>query len=242
VSVVPPPAIPGAVNFRDVGGLPAGTGITRTGVLFRSGTLARLDSAARAAIGGLGLRRVVDLRDEEEARAEPTVLEPAVDETVRVPLFLGSVASFFERDMSLDDLYAHMIDESAPRLVSVVRAVAETQPVLVHCTAGKDRTGVSVALTLAAAGVDEDAIVADYARTASTLSPERNRRIVEWLRRAHPGARHLEELATASPAHVMREVLERLRDAYGAPVEYLRASGLRDDEIVELRRVLVAQR
>lgn len=238
----PPAAIPGAVNFRDVGGLPAGSGITRGGVLFRSGTLARLDSSARAAIGGLGLRRVVDLRDEEEVRAEPSRLEPPVADMVRVPLFLGSVASFFEQDMGLDDLYAHMVDDSAPRLAEVVRAVVETQPVLVHCTAGKDRTGVSIALTLAAAGVDEDAIVADYARTASTLSPERNRRIVAWLRRAHPDSENLEELATGSPAPVMRGLLDRLRRSHGGAVEYLRAAGLHDDEVRELRRILVAPR
>ena len=73
------------------------------------------------------------------------------------------------------------------------------QPVLVHCSVGKDRTGVTVALTLAAAGVDEAAVVADYARTETLLPPERNARILAYLQQEHPGARHLEELATRSP-------------------------------------------
>jgi protein-tyrosine phosphatase len=233
-------ALAGAVNFRDVGGLPAGSRITRSGVLFRSGSLARIDASARAAIADIGLRRIVDLRDDDEVALEPTVLDVA--DTIRVPLVLGSVASFFENDIGLDDLYAHIVDESAPGLVDIVRAVVETQPVLVHCTAGKDRTGVSVALILSAAGVDEDAVVADYARTAAILPPDRNRRIVEWLRRAHPEARHLEELVTASPEPVMRALLDRLRRSHGTPADYLRASGLGDDEIAELRRVLIDPR
>lgn len=235
-------ALAGAVNFRDVGGLPASTGITRSGVLFRSGSLSRIDGPARAVINGLGLRRIVDLRDDDEVALEPTLLEPAVVDTVRVPLVLGSVASFFENDISLDELYAHIVDESAPRLVEVARAVIETQPVLVHCTAGKDRTGVSVALILSAAGVDEDAVVSDYARTAGVLDPERNRRIVEWLRRTHPDAVHLEELVTASPEPVMHGLLDRLRRSHGAPADYLRAAGLGDDEVDELRRILIAPR
>lgn len=233
--------IPGAVNFRDVGGLPAGAGVTRRGVLFRSGTLARLDATAQAAIGGLGLRRIVDLRDDDEVALEPSLLDPAVRDTVRVPLVRGSVASFIENDMSLADLYGHIVTESAARLVEVVRGVVEAQPVLVHCTAGKDRTGVVVALTLAAAGVDEDAIVADYARTAGILPPERGRRLVAWLRRAYPDAVHLEELTTASPAPVMRALLDRLRQDHGSALGYLHAAGLGEDETAELGRILIAR-
>jgi len=239
VSGVPAAPLAGALNFRDIGGLPAATGITRSGVLYRSGTLARLDIAAVHAIRGLGLRRVIDLRDDEEVQRERTRLDPPVTDTVRVPLFLGSVASFFENDLSLDELYAHIVDESASALVAVARGVLGTQPVLVHCSAGKDRTGVSIALILSAAGVDDEAVVADYARTAALLPAERNRRIVGWLRSAHPGAVHLEELTTASPERVMRALLARLRASHGAPVEYLRAAGLHDDEVNELRRILI---
>ncbi|WP_235038060.1 tyrosine-protein phosphatase [Microbacterium sp. 18062] len=237
---VPARAIAGAENFRDTGGLPAAGGTTRSGVLFRSGTLARLAPAAQAAIAELGLRRIIDLRDDDEVRRDPTLLEPVVLDTVRVPLLLGSVSSFLEADRGLDELYAHIVDESAPQLIEVVHGVLAMQPVLVHCTAGKDRTGVSIALILAATGVEEDAIVADYARTAAMLSPERNRRVLSSLRMAHPQSAHLEELVTGSPEPVMRTLLDRLRSSYGAPVEYLRAAGLHDDEIVELRRILVA--
>lgn len=232
--------VAGAVNFRDIGGLPAGHRATRSGVLFRSGNLARLDEGTRRRIAGLGLRRIVDLRDDDEVRTDPSFLGPDAPETVRVPLFLGSVASFFAEDVSLTEMYDRLVDDAAPALATVARAVVEEQPVLVHCTVGKDRTGVSIALILAAAGVDEEAVVADYARTAASLPAARNRRVVAWLRAAHPEARHAVELATASPAPVMRTLLGRLRAQYGSVGEYLVAAGVGDAELAELRRILIA--
>lgn len=237
-----PLTIAGALNFRDTGGLPADGGATRPGVLFRSGNLARVDAAGRAALQRLGLRRIIDLRDDAEVAWEPTRLADLGHETVRIPLFTGSTASFFAEDLTLDDLYRSLVDGSGESIVAVVRAVIADQPVLVHCTVGKDRTGVTVALALAAAGVDEDAVVADYARTEALLPARRNEQVVAYLRSMHPEARHLEELATRSPAPAMRRVLDDLRARFGAPVEFLRAHGLRDEEIDELRRVLIVPR
>lgn len=233
------PEVPGALNFRDVGGLPADGGVTRSGVLFRSGNLARLTDAGRAALRDLGIRRIIDLRDDDERRFEPSRLGGVDAEVVRLPMFAGSAASFFDDDLSLDDLYRALIDGSSHRLVEVVRAVATGHPVLVHCTVGKDRTGVSVALALAAAGVDEDAIIADYARTEHELPAARNAQVMAFLSARYPHARHLEDLATRSPAQAMVAVFDDLRVRYGGPVDFLRAYGLTEDEIADLRRVLV---
>lgn len=231
--------VPGALNLRDVGGLSAGAGTTRSGVLFRSGNLARLGADGERALRALGLRRIVDLRDDAERAMEPTA--PAFDDlTVRLPLFAGSAASFFAEDLTLADLYRSLVDDAGERMVEVVRAVLADQPVLVHCTVGKDRTGVTVALALAAAGVDEDAVIADYARTEALLPQARNERVLGYLRRAFPAARHLEELATLSPASAMEGMLADLRGRFGGAAEYLAASGLGDDELRALRRVLVA--
>ena len=231
--------IAGALNFRDVGGMPAGDRVTRSGVLFRSGNLARLTDEGRDVLRGAGLRRVVDLRDDEEVRFEPSRLDGLDVETVRLPMFAGSAASFFDEDLSLDDLYRALIDGASHRLVEVVRAVAQAQPVLVHCTVGKDRTGVGIALVLAAAGVEEDAIIADYALTESRLPAGRNERVLAFLRQRYPEGRHLEDLATRSPAAAMRRVFDDLRTRYGGPVDFLRAYGLTGDEIADLRRTLL---
>lgn len=230
--------VSGAYNFRDVGGLPAGESATRHGVLYRSGNLVAVDDTGFEALSGFGLRRIIDLRDDREVRHAPSRVPDGV-EVLRLPLFFGSVDSFFVAGLTLGELYAHIVDESAERVTQVVRAIVETQPVLVHCTVGKDRTGVTVALTLAAAGVDEDAIIADYARTETLLPPERNERVLAELRRFVPDSPNVEELATRSPAAAMRGLFDDLRARYGSPIDYLRAQGIGDDEIAELRRVLI---
>ncbi|HWM17358.1 MAG TPA: tyrosine-protein phosphatase [Microbacterium sp.] len=234
------PHIPGAVNFRDVGGLAAGVSRTRPGVLYRSGNLADLDDAGVTALGGLGIRRIIDLRADDEVAYAPSRVDGLALETQRVPLFLGSVASLFQEDISLDEMYRRLVADSATRVVDVVRGIVTDQPVLVHCTVGKDRTGVTVALTLAAAGVDDDAIIADYARTEGLLPESRTRDVVGWLRRAHPDAVHLEDLATRSPAPVMHDLLAGVTERHGSAADYLRAHGLADDELTELRRILIA--
>jgi protein-tyrosine phosphatase len=137
-------------------------------------------------------------------------------------------------------MYRRLVDDSADRVVDVVRGIVEDQPVLVHCTVGKDRTGVTVAVALAAAGVDGEAVIADYARTETLLPEWRNARVVEALRSMHPDAVNLEDLATRSPAPVMRDLLADVTDRYGSPADYLRAHGMADDELGELRRVLLA--
>ncbi|SFR99987.1 protein-tyrosine phosphatase [Microbacterium sp. cf046] len=233
------PVVPGAVNFRDVGGLPAGTDRTRWGVLYRSGNLARLDPDGVAALGGLGIRHIIDLRADEEVAHAPSRVGGLELTTLRVPLFLGSVASFFADDISLDEMYRRLVEDSADRVVEVVRGIAAAQPVLVHCTVGKDRTGVTVALALAAAGVDHDAVVADYARTESLLPKWRNRRIVARLRTLHPEAVHLEDLATRSPAAVMQGLLDAITTQHGSVGGYLRANGLTTAEIDALRQALI---
>lgn len=231
--------VPGAVNFRDIGGLPAEGGRTRAGVLYRSGNLAAVDDVGGHAFRELGVRRVIDLRSDDEVAHAPSRL-PDV-ETLRVPLFLGSVTSFFVEDISLAQMYRALLDRSGDRLVTAIRGILGAQPVVVHCTVGKDRTGLTVALALAAAGVDEDAVVEDYALTERNLPSWRGDRMLARIRAAYPDAKHLEELATKSPAPVMRAVLDEVRAEHGSVAGYLAAHGMREDELAQLRGILVEQ-
>lgn len=229
--------IPGVANIRDVGGISAGTSRVRDGVLFRSGSLSRLtvegDEMLRARV-----RRVVDLRDDAEVSAEPSALHDVP--TTRVPLFLGSVASFFAEDLSLAGMYQLLVDDAAPRLIDAIRLIAAGDPTLVHCTVGKDRTGVTVALALSAVGADRDEVVADYALTASQLPQARTRAVVQYLQARHPDARNAVDLATASPAPVMRDLLAGIEHKHGSIVGYLRAGGLKESELEALGRTLIA--
>lgn len=228
--------VEGVTNIRDVGGMPAAGGRIRSGVLLRSGQLSGATPAGAEALSSR-VRRIVDLRDGEEVAAEPSGIDGP--ETTHLPLFLGSVRSFFEADTSLDDLYLHLLEESGDRLVEAIRIIAAGEPTLIHCTVGKDRTGVTVALALAAVDADREAIIADYALTESRLPAERSRMITSYIRSQHPEAVNAVALATQSPAPVMRALLEKVDERWGSAAAYLRANGMTDAELDALRAVLV---
>jgi|SRR5690606_18762006 len=229
-------SIPGVANVRDVGGIPVGSSRVRAGRLMRSGQLAGLTSEGRALLRER-VQHVIDLRDDAEVRREPSALTDVT--TTRIPLFLGSVGSFFEQDMDLAGMYRHLVDESAERLVDAVRIIAAGDPTLVHCTVGKDRTGVTVALALSAIGADRDAVIADYAMTASQLPAERNRSVVAYLRAHMPDATNAIELATKSPAPVMAALLADLDERFGSTADYLRSAGLTAAELDALHEALI---
>lgn len=228
--------VDGVTNVRDVGGIPAAGGRIRSGVLLRSGQLSGATTAGAAALR-TAVQHIVDLRDGEEVAAEPTEIEGP--DTTHLPLFLGSVRSFFEADTSLDELYLHLLEESGERLVEAIRIIASGQRTLVHCTVGKDRTGVTVALALSAVGAEREAVVADYALTESQLPAQRNHRIAEYLRAHHPDAVHAVALATQSPADVMRRLLAQVDERWGSAADYLRANGMTDEELDALTAALV---
>ncbi|MFE2771695.1 tyrosine-protein phosphatase [Microbacterium resistens] len=228
--------VPGAANVRDVGGIPAGASRIRQGMLLRSGHLSGLTAQGRAILRDR-VRRVVDLRDDDEVRYQPSALVEVP--VTRIPLFHGSVASLFVEDVSLPMMYRRLVDDAAARMVEVARLLADGEPTLVHCTAGKDRTGVSVALALSAVGADREAVIADYALTETLMPPEHVRMVAERLRAHHPDARHALALATASPAPVMRDLLVHVDERYGSAADYLLAAGLTRREFDALGAALV---
>ena len=230
--------IEGVFNVRDVGGIAARDGRVRAGRLLRSGNLV---DATPAGVAELERRvsRIVDLRDGQEVASAPSATKQIA--TTHLPLFLGSVTSFFTEDLSLDEMYRQLLEQSGERLVDAIRVIARGEPTLVHCTVGKDRTGVTVALALAAVDADREAIIADYALTESQLPDERNRKITAFLQLQHPDARHAVALATKSPEEVMRAILEEVEERWGSAAEYLLAHGMTDAELEALREALVEE-
>ncbi|WP_243224927.1 tyrosine-protein phosphatase [Microbacterium sp. CIAB417] len=228
--------VDGVWNARDVGGMPADGGRIAPGRLLRSANLSGATEQGARTLAGL-VDHIVDLRADDEVAADPSAVRGP--ETTHLPLFLGSVASFFEEDSSLDELYRHLLEQSGPRLAEALRIIARGQRTLVHCTVGKDRTGVTVALALDAVGADREAIIADYALTESQLPAERNRRIAAYLRSQHPDAQHVVALATLSPAPVMRALLASIDERWGSTVQYLREQGMTEAELAQLRTALV---
>jgi protein-tyrosine phosphatase len=232
--------VPGTANLRDVGGYPAaGGGTVRWRTLLRSDALNRLGSAGRAALAGLGLRTVIDLRTDGEVTAAPCALDAIVARTYHVPLF--SEAAIGHLPPELAAVYAYMIDECGQAIAGAIGRLCSDAalPALVHCTAGKDRTGLVVALVLEVIGVPDDVISADYALSSSNLDPE----VAGAIRRirAVGGAGSWIDLgALTSPPQVIHAALARIRDRSGSVGGYLLENGLTRRDLETLRTALVA--
>ncbi|MEU6534866.1 tyrosine-protein phosphatase [Streptomyces sp. NPDC047000] len=177
------PELTGVRNFRDVGGLPTVDGRrVRQGVLFRSGHLAHATDEDAAFLASLGLHTVFDFRNDADRRLEgPDVDLPGV-RNVNLPLSdPADGAEFWRmvRDGDLDQLRALLGEgKAAARMIASYRAIVtertgeharvlaalaeDSVPALMHCAAGKDRAGLSIAVTLLALGVEREAIFADY--------------------------------------------------------------------------------
>ncbi|GIJ77036.1 Tyrosine phosphatase family protein [Micromonospora phaseoli] len=172
---------PGCRNGRDLGGLPTmDGGRTRYGALLRSGGHDGLDPSV---LRDAGIGRVVDLRWARECVERPSPF--AGTPVYRHAPMLNDVLDYEPPD----DSYGPMLDHNRVRIANAFRVVAEapTGGVLVHCHAGRDRTGVLVALLLQVAGVGADEIADDYARTdGCTATPMQN--TLAHLERRYGGA------------------------------------------------------
>ena len=173
--------LPGTRNLRDVGGYPAAGGRqTRWRTLLRTDSLDRLPDSSQEALVALGLRQVIDLRWPSELEEAPSVF-PASDHVTytNIPLLADDPTP----EVGLAGLYRHIFDERAPQLVEVIRALLEPDgaPAVIGCAAGKDRTGVAIAIILAVCGVPRDLIVDDYALSAALFArPMDDPHLVDW--------------------------------------------------------------
>lgn len=153
------------VNLRDLGGLPIGAGQTASGVLFRSDAPYRGDAMPN--IADWPPATVVDLRDRVEGSGDAYEWPDEV-EVISHPVLTGArIDRSAERP--LIDVYRTVLDTAAHRVVEAIGNYSESGATVVHCAAGKDRTGIVVAVSLMVAGVDPDAIVADYQRTEDAI-------------------------------------------------------------------------
>jgi protein-tyrosine phosphatase len=257
--------IEGTYNFRDVGGLPiAGGGETRGGVLFRSDALGGLTPGGIAAFDATPIGVVVDLRIPHERETRPDRLpETRAFEIVELPLTSGSLtglarAAAEEPELAAEavekvlaemptvgDMYLVLLERGGPAFVEIARRIAASHDdapsaVLVHCTAGKDRTGVSVAIMLDAVGVERTAIVANYAETEGNLAGRWASGMIASVEKLGiPVTDGIRAILTASPAEAMEQTLAWL-DAHGGSAAYLQHHGLSDEDLAALRRRLVA--
>lgn len=236
-------------NFRDLGGYPAADGRTvRWGRVYRSDGLFRLTTGDFATFAALDLRTVLDLRRPDELAADGRVAEALGLDYHNVnfhaetwpPHELGPEAM----PRYLADRYAEMADSgiTGPNPVgSALRLLArdDVAPLVFHCAAGKDRTGVLAALALGLLGVADDDIADDYA-----LSAEAENRYQEWQRRIAPEWAEDGHAApwtlNPCPREAMLLFLTELRERHGSVDAFARRAGLSGTEIATLRDRLLA--
>ncbi|MFF5720809.1 tyrosine-protein phosphatase [Streptomyces buecherae] len=221
------PRLSGVRNFRDVGGLPTIDGRrVRSGVLFRSGHLAHATEEDAAFLAGLGLHTIFDFRNAADIRVEgPDVALPGV-RNVNIPLTDPAEGAEFWSMVfhgDIEQLRAELSDgQAAGRMIASYRTMVTTRtaeharvlaaladdsvPALMHCAAGKDRAGLSIAVTLLAVGVTPEAIEADYLASAAA-------------HRRYKVRRHSDSAEAMSP-----EVLELIGPLFDARASYLAAA------------------
>lgn len=234
-------ALSGAHNVRDLGGYPTRSGsMTRWRSILRGDAPHRLDADDRFRLIDAGLTTVIDLRSAAERAEAPSNF--AHDTAIAhhaIPLFaaLDPVRVFAAADPDGFDMgrrYCAALDQCQAQMTAVLTTIADAPDgmVLVHCTAGKDRTGLVAALLLAIAEVDAAAIIADYALT-ETLAPGL---IAELRRRALDLGTEpdLAEKVLASTPDNMARLLGHLDTRHGGIDAYVASLGLQRDTLARL--------
>jgi len=245
--------IAGVHNARGIGGLETLDGRRVVdGLFFRTAGLHGITHDGRRALTQLGVDTILDLRGTTEVTQAPDEIdgvrlmhlplhEPSDPEA---GLFVGAAADE-SGESGLGGIYRQIVQTRGGEIAQGLRAITAAQgAVLAHCTAGKDRTGVFVAILLAALGVRDADIVRTYAQSSALLGTGFRAEVSTMMELASPDGSPvsgavLDDLL-ASPRELIEEVLDVIRHDHGTVPEYLRSHGFSPEDLTALRRKLVA--
>ena len=248
-------------NFRDVGGLATADGGTvRAGLLFRSAAPAKLPEGDRTALRSLGLRLICDLRTPQQRRRRRVHLGPGADiPTVSVPLhepgltdgglrlllsFLFGAAGGDRFRRFISDFYRDLAFEQAAAIGTAVTLLAQEDslPALIHCSAGKDRTGVLAALLQLLLGVPFDVVVQQYLRTNDAFAARLPRfiRLMRFLTFFQASPERLRLVLMADPEPLI-QMHDAIKARHGSVERSLTdACAVAPDALESLKRRLLA--
>lgn len=207
----------------------------------RADNLNKLVAAGVAALVAYGIRTVIDLRDPRELEQFPDPLAAAPPEGVafiNVPLI--SEANWEAiKNPALAEGYVTTARLSHANIATAIAAVADASPggVVIHCHAGKERTGIVAALLLSLAGVPDEAVAEDWTASDAYLQPLYE----EWLAsETDPSIRAKRAAGFVTRAEHILDVLAYTRQSHGSLEEYLLAGGVRTAQLDRVRRGLVS--
>ena len=219
-------------NFRDLGGFQAGYGKTASGVIYRSADISHGTKEDLARLKDLGIRTVLDLRGPGLRKMYPNPLLSDKDANV-IEVDIDGGEGYPKVEEKLVDYYMTMLADGASTRKIVEALIYAPKPLLVHCIAGKDRTGIHMALLLWANGVDRDLICEDYLSSYSQL-PQLQAHI-------HESGHHLPEFAFKGNRKIIDAILDRFVEKYGDVENYLAGFGIPEDDIVSYCNLLGVQ-
>lgn len=229
----------GACNVRDLGGYNNADGREiQWGRFYRGDNQHKLTEHDQELLIGRGIRTVIDLRYEQELNVAKDVFAASNRVTYYNVDLINPATTNQPQVESLGELYVNMLDNNQDAFRRVFELLADHsgEPVLFHCTAGKDRTGMVAALLLDLADVPHTTIIEDYAMTAECLLP-----IMDELRASRPEgipADLYERFLGCDPGN-MEMMLQHLRTTYGGAKHYLAESKLPEEKIVVLKQKLL---
>ncbi|MHB8293941.1 MAG: tyrosine-protein phosphatase [Acidimicrobiales bacterium] len=239
----------GCFNFRDLGGYRTASGaVVRRGAVWRADSLHRLSATDSETLRRIGIATVVDLRTEQELDHKGKVnLDRLPASYHHLPMVLDNPAPsrFAARgdgggESFVQAHYKELVDQGAGSIVSLLRLLVDdaNHPVVFHCAAGKDRTGVVAAIVLGLLGVGEEEILDDYSYSSRALA-----RAIDWARDNDPeelrALNALPPSMLASDPAEMAEFLAGFRAEHGSYEAYAASAGFGPDELGALRRCLI---
>ena len=240
-------ALPGTWNFRDIGGVATATGPVRPGIVFRSAALHQLERDGAAALAAWGVTDIFDLRGEREIDRDGADRVPE-SITVRVAPFHPESdeppvhEALEDGSKSTPADWARAYYAKMPVLVPAQRSVADflrtvadgEGSVLVHCAAGKDRTGWAVATLLTAAGADRETVLDDYLKSNGAIDSLR-----AWMRRHYGEEYPLDDDVLGVQPSFLQAGWDTISREFGSFEKYLTAMGIGPDVVERIRLRLV---
>jgi protein-tyrosine phosphatase len=238
-------------NVRDIGGYAAARGKNvKRRMLFRSGGLLKMSDKDKSFLKeNIRLNTVVDLKDPDDAqkKREIALLEEIGARYINIP-FLWSVEDYYSKemekcvstgDMGAGYLYRLRQDGFPPRLFGALEVIAEAgnQPLLIHCSWGKDRTGVVAAMLLNLVGVADEDIIVDYLLSGPPADELRERLYHD------PDISEVEkkllDFTWRAKRLFMQTFLDGMKEEYGSAAEYLKKYGAPKDLVKRLQKALL---